>query len=107
MSYAHRQKCRVQITDEQMNAIHEKRCTTLIVKNGKRPFYVGDKIEVNCAMGLRDDVIVRHIETDSPAVKNGYVVLSVIPEDLIPFNAWCVIRELRAENDQLKAGVAA
>lgn len=105
--YVHRQKCRVQISDEQMNAIHEKRCTTLIVKNGKRPFFVGDKIEINSPMGLRDDVIVRHVETNSPALQNGFCLLSVIPEDMIPFNAWCVIRELRAENDTLKAQGAA
>ncbi len=101
-----RAKCRIQITDEQMSAIHEKRCTSLIIKQGERPLREGDKLTLTCPMGYGDDVIIRHIESGSLAIREGYAVISVIPEDMIPFDGWHLIRKLRVENDILKAEAA-
>lgn len=90
-------RCRISVSDELMQAIHEKRCTTLIIKQGQKRLHVGDKLEINSPMGLRDDVLIRHIETESAAIQPGYCVLSIIPEDMIPIDSWHLIRELRGE----------
>jgi hypothetical protein len=90
-----------------MQAIHEKRCTTLIIKQGPKPLHVGDKLEVNSPMGLRDDVLVRHIETGGEAIAPGYLVMSIIPEDMIPIDSWHLIRELRAELAMVQAQAVA
>ena len=84
----------IEVTDEQIEAIHAQLCTNLVLKG--RALRLGDKVRLKSPSGLIDEVIIRHVDQH-----DGFYVASIIPEDVIPFDSWHTIRVLRAENDSL------